>query len=162
MRAWRRPLLACLVVAASAACGPTVDLTKALEVLDVSTGWFDAGVVGGQNKLVPSITFRLKNNSDRTLNVLQVNAIFRRVSENTEWGSAFLPVTGSEGLASGATSPPLTARSQLGYTGSDQSREEMLHNSHFIDAKVELLAKYSSTQWTKVSETPIARQLITK
>jgi len=161
MRAWCWPLLACMFVA-SAACGPPVDLSKALQVSDVSTGWFDAGIVAGQNKLVPAITFRVKNVSDRTLNVLQVNAIFRRVSETTEWGSAFLPVTGSEGLAPGATTSVLTARSQLGYTGSDQSRDDMLRNSHFIDAKVELLAKYSSTQWTRVYEAPIARQLVTK
>jgi hypothetical protein len=161
MRAWRRPLLVCLFLA-SAGCGPAVDLSKGLQILDVSTGWFDAGVVDGQNKLVPVVTFRLKNSSDQTLSVLQVNAIFRQVSETREWGSAFLPVTGSEGLAPGATTPVLTARSQLGYTGSDQSRDEMLRNSHFVDAKVELLAKYSSTQWTHVYEAPIARQLVTK
>ena len=43
-----------------------------LQVQDVSTGWFDAGIVNGQNKLVPSITFRLKNISDQKLVVLQV------------------------------------------------------------------------------------------
>ena len=44
----------------------------------------------------------------------------------------------------------LTIRSPLGYTGSDQSRQEMLANSHFVDAKVEILAKYGATQWKKL------------
>jgi hypothetical protein len=150
-------LVACLCVA----CGPTVDLTKGLEVEVVKTGWFDAGIVNGQNKLVPTISFRLKNTSDRKLSMLQVNALFRRVTEKDEWGSGFMTVAGSRGLAPGATTSPLTIKSQLGYTGSDP-RVEMLDNSHFVDAKVELFAKYGSTQWARIGEYPIKRQLLEK
>jgi hypothetical protein len=139
-----------------------VDLTKGVQVTVVNTGWYDAGIVGGQNKLVPSVTFTLKNVSQQTLSTLQVNALFRRVTENDEWGSGFLTAAGSDGLAPGATTPPLTVKSPLGYTGSDQSRQEMLQNSHFVDAKVELFAKYGSTQWTRLGSYPITRQLITK
>jgi hypothetical protein len=156
-------LLFCLVAAASGTgCGPVVDLSKNLQITVVSTGWFDAGIVNGQNKLVPSVTFTVTNNSDQNLPVLQINAIFRRVSENDEWGSGLLTVAGSEGLAAGGTSKPMTIRSPLGYTGSDQSRQEMLENKHFVDAKVELSAKYGSIQWVRVGSYPIARQLITK
>ncbi|MGH9144225.1 MAG: hypothetical protein ACRD2I_24060, partial [Vicinamibacterales bacterium] len=93
---------------------------------------------------------------------LQVNALFRRVSENTEWGTGFLTVVGSKGLAPGATTDPITIKSQLGYTGSDQSRQEMLQNTHFVDAKVELFGKYASTQWVLLGSYPITRQLLTK
>jgi len=161
MRSSTRAFLACVSLAA-VACGPTVDLKSALQVLDVSSGWYDAGIVNGQNKLVPTVSFKLRNTSNRQLNVLQVNALFRRVNEKTEWGSAFLPVTGSQGLAPGATTDTLTARSQLGYTGTGQSRDDMLHNSSFVDAKVELFAKYESLQWTRLGEFPITRQLITR
>ena len=148
--------------ASTAACGPTVDLTKGLQVEVLETGWFDRGVVNGQTKLVPSATFTLKNSSDQNLGSLQVNALFRRVTENEEWGSGFKTVVGSEGLAPGATTPPIIIRSELGYTGSDQSRQEMLQNSHFVDAKMELFAKYASTQWVKVGTYPIERKLTTK
>ena len=40
-------------------CGSRVDLKAALQVTDVSTGWYDAGVVDGKNKLVPRVSFRL-------------------------------------------------------------------------------------------------------
>jgi hypothetical protein len=143
-------------------CGPAVDLTKGLQVEIVNTGWFDAGIVNGQNKLVPSVTFRLKNVSDQKLVALQVQALFRRLNENDEWGNGFVSVVGSEGLAPGATTPPVTIRSQLGYTGSDQSRQDMLKNSHFVDGKVELFAKYASTQWAPVGTYPITRQLLAK
>jgi hypothetical protein len=152
----RLPLMLGAVV--SLACGPTVDLSKALQVTEVATGWHDAGVVEGKNKLVPAVRFRLKNTSDQKLTTLQVNALFRRVSEPDEWGSGYLKVTGSEGLAAGASSDALTINSQLGYTGVE-SRADLLKNSLFVDAKVEIFAKYASTQWTRVGEFPIARQL---
>ena len=151
-----------LLAVLSFGCGPTVDLTKGLELTIVDTGWFDAGIVNGQNKLVPSVSFTLRNVSDQKLVSLQINSLFRRVNENEEWGSAFLNAAGSEGLAPGATTPVLTARSNLGYTGSDQSRMEMLENAHFVDAKVELFAKYGSIQWVRMGTYPIKRQLLVK
>ena len=150
------------LLASSTACGPKVDLTKGLQVEVLETGWFDRGIVNGQTKLVPSATFTLKNVSDQNLGSLQVNALFRRVTENEEWGSGFKTVVGSEGLSPGATTPPIPIRSELGYTGSDQSRQEMLQNSHFVDAKMELFAKYASTQWVKVGTYPIERKLLSK
>ena len=156
-----RHLFFCLALLSSA-CAPTVDLTKGLQIPGVSTGWFDAGIANGRNKLVPSISFALKNVSDRKLTTLQVNALFRRVTEKDEWGSGFLTVAGSAGLAPGATTATLTIRSQLGYTGTDQSREDMLRNTHFVDAEVELFAKYGSTQWTRIGMFPVARRLIVK
>jgi hypothetical protein len=155
-------LLLLLALVSFAGCGPTVDLTKGLQVSIVDSGWYDLGIVNGQNKLVPTVVFTLHNISDQKLVTLQINALFRRVSENTEWGSGFLTVVGSQGLAPGAVTEPVTIKSQLGYTGSDQSRQEMLENTHFVDAKVELFGKYGSTQWVLLGSYPITRQLLTK
>ncbi|MGE3179860.1 MAG: hypothetical protein AB7O32_20475 [Vicinamibacterales bacterium] len=151
-------LLLALAVLGGAACGPTVDLAKSLEVTDVASGWHDAGVVDGKNKLVPAIAFKLKNNSDQTLSSLQVNALFRRVNEPDEWGSGYVKVTGSEGLPAGQSTPPLVINSQLGYTGVE-ARADLLKHRAFVDAKVEIFAKYGSTQWAKLGEFPITRQL---
>jgi len=154
-------LLLLLASVSVAGCGPTVDLKKGLQVTILDSGWFDAGIVNGQNKLVPSFTFTLKNLSDQKLGTVQVNALFRRVNENEEWGSGFKTVVGSEGLPPGSTTPPITVRSQLGYTGSE-ARQEMLQNSHFVDAKVELFGKYAATQWVLLGTYPIKRQLLLK
>jgi hypothetical protein len=149
-----------LAACASAACGgPPVDLTQGLEVLEVSTGWRDAGLVDGQNKLVPSASFKLKNLSAHPLVTLQVNAVFRRVNENDELGSQFVSVTGSGELAPGATTPPISVASRYGYTGIER-RAEMLANSQFVDAVVEISAKYGSGRWTRVGDFPIERQLL--
>src|SRR5215510_14363629 len=119
MRALVRLLLTAAVVF-TAACGPTVDLTKGLEVSIVNTGWYDAGIVNGQNKLVPAVSFTLKNISEQKLVSLQVNALFRRVTENDEWGSELVIAAGSSGLPAGQMSGVLTAKSPRGYTGTDQ------------------------------------------
>jgi hypothetical protein len=147
----------------TAACGgPTVDLRQGLQVEVVSGGWYDAGIVNGQNKLVPAVNVRLRNTSDQKLPVLQLNVLFRQVNAKEEWGSSFQTVSGSQGLAPGATTDTLQAKSQNGYTGSGESRQEMLENSHFVDAKADIFAKYGSTQWVKVSEYTLPRLLITR
>jgi hypothetical protein len=160
----RRPTLILAVLLLLSGCGgPPVDLKTGLEINVVSTGWYDAGLVDGKNKLVPSVSFTLKNVSDQPLTGLQMMGNFFRVSDTTsEWGNNLLSVTkGGEELAPGATTPTLTIRSPLGYTGEDP-RADMLNNSHFVDATVKLVSKYGRVQWTHVKEVPIERQLITQ
>ena len=156
-----RAVLFAVLAVGWAGCGPRVDLKKGLEVVDVSTGWTDVGLINGQNKLVPSVSFKLRNTSDRKLDSLQANVVFRRLSDETEWGSLFVRVTGSEGLAPSAASQTLSASSQHGYTGAEP-RQQMLQNSHFVDGRVLLFAKYNNTQWTPIGEFPVTRQLLTK
>src|SRR6185369_15092112 len=57
--------VALLLAVMATACGPTVDLTKGLEIEVNDTGWFDAGIVQGQNKLVPAARVTIKNVSDQ-------------------------------------------------------------------------------------------------
>ena len=143
---------------ASSACGPPIDLTKGLQIADISSGWYDAGIVNGQNKLVPSVTFRVKNLSDQSLGSLQVNATFLQAS-GKDFDEVFKTVAGAQGLAPGATSGTVIIKSPHGYTGTEP-RLDMMKNSLFVDAKVKLLAKYGSIQWVPIGEYPIERKLI--
>ena len=157
MRTERFFSVACLaaLLLGSTACSPPVDLPKKLEIVDASTGWADAGLTeDGQNKLVPFVRFKLKNNSDQSLPVLQVNAMFLKLTDDKEWGSRFQGVTGSEGLAPGATSKEITLRSDHGLTGTDP-RADMMKSSHFVEARVQLAAKYGSIQWVRIAEYPV-------
>jgi hypothetical protein len=141
------------------ACAPRIDLTTGLQVQVVATGWLRSDPVSGHNRLVPVVSFRLKNLSARRLASLQVNALFHRVGDVEEWGSGFLTAAGSDGLLPGVSTPTLTIRSQLGYTGTD-SLSAMLENSQFVDTKVELFAKYGSTDWVRLGDYSIERQLL--
>src|SRR5262245_27642161 len=147
----------------SISCGASVDAVASLEPLDVVTGWYDDGIVeGGKNKLVPSVTMKLRNKGDKPLKSVQINAIFRRVGEQEMWGEYFgWAVPRDPELAPGAVTSTLVMRSTLGYTG-EQPRMQMLQNSQFVDAKVEIYLKQGSKVLTKLAEYPIQRQLITR
>ena len=139
-----------------------VDVPRALRVADITTGWLDAGTEDlPQNRLVPTISFRLDNVSDQEIGSLRVQGMFRRVGEDVEWGSAFIRAIGREGLASGASAGPFTLRSELGYTG-EQARREMFEHKDFVDATVELFVKHRSAQWVRLDEYQIERHLMTQ
>ena len=159
-----RMRLAAVVLAGilSISCGASEGAVAALEPLDVITGWFDAGIVeGGKNKLVPSVTLKLRNKSDEPIRSVQVNAIFRRVGEQEMWGEYFGWAIPREPLAAGAQTNTLVMRSTLGYTG-PQPLMQMLQNKDFVDAKVEIYLKRGSRVWAKLAEYPIQRQLLTR
>src|SRR5437773_6464827 len=110
-------LLVSLALLAAGCGGPAVDLKQGLKIDIVDTGWFDAGIVEGKNKLVPTVSFTVKNVSDQKLVSVQMMASFFRVSDtSSEWGNNLLNVPGSAGLAPGATSPSLTIKSRLSCT----------------------------------------------
>jgi hypothetical protein len=156
------PGVVLLAAFASVSCGASEAAVAALEPIDVVTGWYDDGIVeGGKNKLVPSVTMKLRNKSDDSIRSIQINAIFRRVGEQEMWGEHFGWAVTREGLAAGATTNTLVMRSGLGYTGT-QPRMQMLQNSEFIDAKVEIYLKQGSRVWAKLAEYPIQRQLLTQ
>jgi hypothetical protein len=156
-------LAASLYVALSmAACSAPVDLAKDLKVTDVVTGWYDAGILGdGKNKLVPSISFRLTNVGSTKVESVYVLLSFRRISEEEEWGSAYVKAIGPEGLAAGASTAPIVQRSGLGYTG-EQPRNQMLQNREFVDARVQLFGKHGSANPVKLGEFKVERQLLTR
>jgi hypothetical protein len=151
----------CLLAVAAAGCN-SVDPTAVLEPIDVGTGWYDAGIVeGNQNKLVPSITLKLRNKSTDDVRSVQINAIFKRQNEAEMWGEHFGWAVQGEPLAPGGTTRELVLRSERGYT-SEQPRLQMLQNTYFVDAKVEIFLKHGSRVWAKLAEFPIQRQLLTQ
>ena len=156
-------LLILLVFVAATACGAGASqpITSLVEPVDVRTGWFDAGVENGQNKLVPTITLTLKNVSQEPVANVQLNAVIRRVGETEEWGGAFQKVVGMEPIPPGGTTKPIVLRSNLGYTGTEP-RAQMLKNSQFVDAHVQVFAKHGGNQWTKLGEWQIAREMLTQ
>lgn len=159
-------LLALVLVPAvwfTASCGgPSVDLDKALKVTDVVTGWYDAGIVEDEkNKLVPSISFRLTNVSTVPVSSVYVTVSFRVIGDEQELGSSYVKAVGPDGLAGGASTAPLVARSSFGYKG-PQPRAQMLQHSQFVDAQVSLFAKSGSAAPVKIGEFKIDRQLLTR
>ena len=150
------------VLLTSLGCSRGVDPTTALEPVDVTTGWYDAGLVeGNMNKLVPSISLKLRNKSADAVRSVQINAIFKRVNETEMWGEHFGWAIQGEPLPAGDATRDIVLRSGLGYTG-EPPRLQMLQNKEFVDAKVEIFLKQGSRVWAKLAEFPIERQLLTQ
>jgi hypothetical protein len=159
--AMRTRLIICLGIVLLVAGCRSREVEKDLALTDIHTGWYDAGVVDGQNKLVPSITLRLQNVSSESIARVQLNAVFRRVGEAEEWDAHFVRGIGPDGLAPGAKGDELVLRSERGYTGLE-SRLQMLQNKEFVDARVEIFGKHGSRNWVKIGDYTIDRQLLTE
>jgi hypothetical protein len=153
-------LTAVILLPGGFGCGADADVSKNLRVQSVSSGWVNEGPVHGKKKLVPTISVTLKNTSGRTLTMVQLNALFHRVGDEDEWGTGFVTAAGSEGLPSDGVTA-VTVTSPLGYTGIETGAE-MLANSHFVDARVDLFAKYGSAAWSPLGQYRITRQLLAR
>jgi len=157
----RRASLIVLLALVASGCSRTVDIQKTLAVTDVHTGWFDAGIINGQNKLVPSISLKLQNKDAGDVAGVQLNAIFHRTGEDDAWGEHYAQAIDRNGLAPGATTQPIVLRSPLGYTGSEP-RLQMLQNAQFVDARVDIFGKQGRGGWVKIGQYTIDRQLLTQ
>jgi hypothetical protein len=162
----RCPLRASLLaVLLAAACSSSVDIKQALEVTEASSGWYDAGIVDGKNKIVPSITFKLRKKQDIDLSAIALNIAFRYVpapGSNVEEPWEDFYVQRAEFKNRNETDP-LVVRLPNGYTAEPpQSRLEMLKNSQFRDVRARIFAKYSSSQWVEIGTVDVQRQLIVR
>src|SRR5207253_7239254 len=93
----RRVVVALTAAFLFTSCGHQFDVEKVLKVTNVRTGWYDAGIQDGKNKLVPSIALKLQNVSGAPVASVQVNAIFRRQGEPEAWAGHFAPATNGDG-----------------------------------------------------------------
>jgi hypothetical protein len=154
----------------AAGCSKPVDLKQALQVTNMSGGYYDAGIVDGRNKIVPSISFKIKKSTENSLRPLSVNVVFKQLPKagtavapgqpaENDFDEVFkqnVPFTASE-------TDPLTVRATAGYTGDPpQSRADMLKNSQFQDMRVHIFAKHSSSQWVEIAQFDLPRRILTQ
>jgi hypothetical protein len=145
-----------------AACGTNEpDVKSALQVAEDVSGWYDMGIVNGQNKLVPEIAFRVKNVADRPVSNVSFNVVFKVVNDQQVLGSSFLNGIDTKGLPPGQLSQEVVGRSELGYT-SPEPRVQMLQHSQFRDVEAEIFAKHGPANWVSLGKFTIKRQLITQ
>ena len=157
-RTWPAVLLALLPLAS---CAQPVDLKASLEMADVGSGWFDAGIVSGRNKIVPSVSLRLRKKGDADIERVSLNALFRAADgkESELDNDVYVQRVEFEAEAT----RPITLRAENGYTAEPpQSRADMLKNSHFRDMRVQILVKQGASQWTDLGWIEVKRHLITQ
>ncbi len=168
-RWWRRlgpvGLFVLGVTSLGSGCSPSIDVTEALVVTDITTGWFDAGILeDGKNKIVPGISFTLQNVLEDNVSSVQLLGSFRLVmpdgtDDPEELGSSTISAIDLAGLEPGSTTAAFVMQSSLGYTGI-QPRRELMEHRLFQDAKLSLFAKHRSDPWVKLGEFMIDRTLL--
>ena len=150
-------LLACVLACAEAGCGPAPDLAK-LELTDTFTGWYDFGVVGGLNKLVPSVSFRLKNNDSVPVDFVQLTVSFWQEGADGEQDSAEVRGIGNQAVAPAGLSDPILVRATVGYTTAG-ARSEIFVNEIYKDFIVKIFAKRAG-KIIPIGELKIDRRII--
>ena len=151
-----------LVLSGAAACGPQVDLAQ-LEVTEITSGYYDWGVVPdgtekGLNKLVPSISFRLKNNNAAPIDHVALTVSFWQNGADGELDSKEVSGIGGDRVPPGAASDVVLVRSGTGYTTAD-ARANIFTNSSFKDFTAKLFAKRGG-RIVPIGEFAIDRQII--
>ena len=159
VRAVSLRIAAAVIAAISiASCGPSGNVQQ-LTFSEVVTGYHDEGVVNGENKIVPQISFRLQNTGAEPVGGVQLNVHFRVDDADGNMDEQLTRALGSDGIAPQQSTDVITVRSKVGYT-SLQSRAEMLQNSAFRDVRVRVFAKSGSSQWAQIGEFTVDRTLI--
>jgi hypothetical protein len=115
--------------------------------------------VDGKNKLVPNVTFRLRNTSDRDLAAVPLNVVFRFADSGDVHDEIFMQKVPFENRQTDL----ITVRSQNGFTGDPpQTRLDMLKNSLFRDMDAVLLVRQASAQWIELHRVRVERRLLTE
>ena len=154
-----RRILVALTAVMLSACAAEADLKQALRVTDVTTGWYDAGVVDGKNKLVPSITFRLQSVGGADVDSAALNVVFTFLDNKEEQDSIFV----QQVSFTGQQTEPITVRSETGYTGDPpQTRADMLKHTGFRDLEATIFVRQTSSRWVELHRVRLERQLLTR
>jgi hypothetical protein len=137
-----RRLVFIAFLAVTAACGPGFSLEKDLEITDLSTGWYDDGIDPATtwNHMVPSVTFRLKNNGTRGVSGVQLTLAFWVDGDDGEKDSKLVRGVGDETLAPCASTEPIVVRGGFGYNV-EGARADIFDRSAFRDWTVKVFAK---------------------
>jgi hypothetical protein len=161
----RRPtilLLVCLGLMGAWGCGPQPDL-GAVKLVPGLSGYYDDGIVKegrdqGQNRLLPSVTFQLKNEGTLPVDYIDLTVAFWRVTDDGELDSKLIDGVGRTPLAAGATTDTITVRSDVGYTSPAAGAEFFMHPD-FVDFKVKVFARRAGSNVT-LGELPVERRLL--
>ncbi|HET9369710.1 MAG TPA: hypothetical protein VFO19_05660 [Vicinamibacterales bacterium] len=148
-----------LLLAGATSCN-TVNLATDLEITEVQSGWFDAGIDKdtGWNHLVPSISFRLKNKSSRSIVGVQLTVSIWLDGDDGEKASKVVRGIGGEGLAPGAETEPIVVRTEWGYN-LEGPRASLFENSGFRDGTAKIFGQRAG-RIVRLGEYKLERKVI--
>lgn len=135
------------------------ELAASIEVMDVETKWVDKYYQPWPRKLtlVPVISFRVKNLTDKPLKYVYFNAIFRHKDEEEVSGDAFLAAIRNVPVEPGDISDTILLKSNYGVEGT--SLASFKDNPFWNIVTVKLFAKFKGSQYIPIGEWDISRKI---
>ena len=135
------------------------DLESSIEVMDVDTFWTDKYYQPWPPRLilVPAISFRVKNTTDKPLKYINFNANFRFLGDFENLGDSFLAAIRNDPVPPGEKSDVITLKSNYGVEG--KSLATFKDNPHWKTVMVRLFAQSKGSQFLPLGEYEISRRI---
>jgi hypothetical protein len=135
------------------------DLESSIEILDVETFWTDKYYQPWPPRLilVPAISFRVKNLTDKPLKYINFNANFRFVGDYENLGDSFLAAIRNDPVPAGEKSDVIILKSNYGVEG--KSLATFKDNPHWKIVMVRLFAQSKGSQFLALGEYEISRRI---
>jgi hypothetical protein len=135
------------------------DFEGSVEITDVETRWVKKIYQPWPPKLtlVPAISFRVKNVSDKPLRYIYFNANFKFRDDFENLGDCFLAAIRGEPLLPGKTSDIILLQSNYGVEG--KSLASFKDNPHWKVALVELFAKSQGSQYIPLGKWEVTKNI---
>lgn len=135
------------------------ELEASFEVMDVETKWVDKYYQPWPPKLtlVPVISFRIKNLTDKPMKYVNFNAIFRLKDEYENSGDAFLAAIRNIPVEPGEKSDIILLKSNYGVEGKSLASFE--NNPYWKLVTVQLFAQSKGSQFITLGEWDISRKI---
>ncbi len=138
---------------------PTEDEVKnSFEIIYVSSIWDVAHYEKGKVKIVPSITFKIKNIGKKPIQHVIVNGIFELEGFQVDLGDSWKPLFTKKPLMPGQISQSITLKSNYGYTAS--SRKAFYDNyDKWKRCWVTIYVKWNGSKYVKLKKFEIEKKI---
>ncbi len=154
-------LLGALALAFQAGCRSISqeELKGSLEILDVQTKWVAKHYQPWPQRLiiVPVISFRVKNLTDKPLTYVNFNAIFKFKGAQENMGDCYLAAIRGDGVPPGGTSDVISLKSNLGVDG--KTVEGIRANPAWLPTEVNLFARSKGSAFILLGTWDVSREI---
>lgn len=135
----------------------TQEIVKAIEILSMDSIWISKVETSDRSVIVPQITFKVKNKSDKIYNTLIFKGLFLFKDEDKVLGEGFNTMINRE-FNPAEISDNLQIKSDLGYSASSK-KEFFLNSFDWKYIKVRLYVKSIDTDFALLGNFPIKKKI---
>lgn len=135
------------------------ELAASIEIEDVETKWVDKYYQSWPPKLilVPAISFRVKNVTDKPLTYINFNAVFRFKNDYENLGDCFLAAIRREPVNPGETSKVILLKSNYGIEAKNLA--SFKNNPQWKTVIVKLFSQSKGSQFVNLGEWEVSKKI---